>query len=72
MLKTSDLSAETLEPVYDRLDGWQQPLRNMTSFTEIPKELTSYLNYIEEALGLSIDIVSIGPDRTHTLKKQVL
>jgi adenylosuccinate synthase len=67
-----DLSSNTLEPVYDKLAGWQKPLRNIDSFTEIPKELTSYLKYIEDALGLPIDIVSIGPDRTHTLVKQVL
>lgn len=67
-----DLSSETLEPVYDKLDGWQKPLRDIDSFTEIPQELTTYLNYIEDALGLPIEIVSIGPDRTHTLKKQIL
>jgi adenylosuccinate synthase len=67
-----DLSSEMLEPVYDELDGWQVPLRDINSFRKIPRELGSYLNYIENALGLSIDIVSVGPDRTHTLKKEVL
>lgn len=67
-----DLSSETLEPVYVVRNGWQKPLRDISSFTEIPQELRAYLNYIEGALGLPIDIVSIGPDRTHTLKKQGL
>jgi len=67
-----DLSSETLEPVYDKLDGWKKPLRGISSFTNIPQELTTYLNYIEDALGLPVDIVSVGPDRTHTLKKQDL
>jgi adenylosuccinate synthase len=67
-----DLSSETLEPVYDTLDGWKKPLRDIGSFTQIPPELTAYLNYIEDALGLPIDIVSVGPDRTHTLVRQEL
>jgi adenylosuccinate synthase len=65
-----DLSSETLEPVYHKMAGWKTPLRDIDSFTKIPKELSDYLKSIEDALGLPIDIVSIGPDRTHTLMKE--
>jgi adenylosuccinate synthase len=68
----SDLSALSLEMEYDELDGWNVPLRNASSFDDLPATFAEYIRYIEKALGLPVDIVSLGPDRMHTLSKKAL
>ena len=62
-----DLSSGTLVPVYDELEGWDNPLRDITAVEFIPRELKNYIDYIENALNLPVEIISVGPDRTHTL-----
>ncbi|MCX6250215.1 MAG: adenylosuccinate synthase [Bacteroidetes bacterium] len=67
-----DLSNESTVPVYDELEGWDDPLRNITSVDMIPGELKTYIDYIENALKLPVEIISVGPDRTHTLLRNRL
>lgn len=62
-----DLDEDGLEPVYESFEGWQEDLTEMTSFDQLPKQLTDYTKYIEDKVGVPIDIVSIGPDRNQTL-----
>jgi adenylosuccinate synthase len=64
-----DLDEDGLVPVYKSFEGWQEDLTEMTSFSQLPNQLTSYIQYIENEVGLPIDIVSIGPDRNQTLMK---
>ena len=64
-----DLSSESLVPVYDELEGWDNPLSDITTVEMIPDELKNYLDYIENALNLPVEIISVGPDRTQTLMK---
>ena len=35
--------------------------------SELPKELTDYVEYLEKELETPIVIVSVGPDRTQTI-----
>ena len=67
-----DYSIENLEPVYETLKGWQKELTGVTSMDEIPAELFSYITYLEKHLEVPINIVSIGPDRTETLFREVI
>ncbi|MFY0593897.1 adenylosuccinate synthase [Roseivirga sp.] len=58
---------EEVEPVYDTLPGWKVDVTGVKSMDDMPQELSSYIKYIEEATGVPIKIVSVGPDRTQTI-----
>ncbi|MBU2912849.1 MULTISPECIES: adenylosuccinate synthase [Reichenbachiella] len=64
-----DLSDDTFSPVYETLPGWSEDLTGVSSYDGLPDTVKRYVEYIEKAVGLPIDIVSVGPDRDQTLIK---
>lgn len=58
---------EEVEPIYDTLPGWKDDITSVRSMDDMPEALESYIKYIEEATGVPIKIVSVGPDRTQTI-----
>jgi adenylosuccinate synthase len=55
-----------LEPVYKEFTGWKTErsrCRDARSRKDLPANAKEYLNFIEETLGVSIDIIGVGPDR---------
>lgn len=62
----SDLFAEC-EPVYEELPGWSESTNRIRDFSHLPVNAQKYLLYIEERLGVPIDIVSTGVDRSDTI-----
>ena len=55
-----------VEPVYTDLDGWG----TLSIGSELPAGLNAYVARIEEAVGVPVHIVSIGPDRAETLVRE--
>jgi adenylosuccinate synthase len=64
-----ELSDDTLEPVYHEMNGWNIQLAGIHSFETLPNQLSEYIRYIEKETGISIEMISIGPDRIQTLKR---
>ena len=58
---------DTVEPIYDSVPGWKQPLTGVTSEDKFPKELSNYIAYLESELQVPISIFSVGPDRSQTI-----
>ncbi len=56
-----------IEPVYKEFKGWKGNLGACRSEDDLPREFKEYVAYIEEALGLPVRILSLGPDRAQTL-----
>jgi adenylosuccinate synthase len=65
------LDVKELEPVYVSLPGWKTDVTKITNYDQLPEEFLSYIHYLEAALNVPIEIVSVGPDRTSTLRKSV-
>lgn len=63
---------ELLEPIYHRLPGWKDDISSLSSFDDAPLEFRQYVEFIEEYTGVSISIVSVGPDRKQTLVRREL
>jgi len=64
------VSAEVLEdcrPVYDVLPGWRESLGEIGSLCDLPEAATAYVTHIEEAVGVPIEIVSVGPEPEATI-----
>lgn len=65
------LDAVDIEPVYEELPGWQTPMTAFRSETEFPEEFRNYIKFLETKLEVPIAIVSIGPDRTQTIVRDI-
>lgn len=66
-----DLDAVDIEPVYEELPGWQTQMTAFRSETEFPEEFRNYIKFLEIKLEVPIAIVSIGPDRTQTIVRDI-
>jgi adenylosuccinate synthase len=58
-----DITDITIEPIYETLKGWNCSLEGIRSFENLPAELSAYIAFLEEKLGLPINFISTGPDR---------
>ena len=59
---------EQATAIYETLPGWTEALREVDDRRQLPANAERYLSFIEEQLNLPIDMVSVGPDRKHTLQ----
>ena len=60
------------EPIYEEMPGWQTPTRDVRAFDDLPAACRDYIDRIAELSGSSVDVVSVGPDREHTLVRRPL
>ena len=54
---------EACEPVYETLPGWEQPLTEARTASDIPQRTKDYVAYVSDYLNVPIPIISVGPDR---------
>lgn len=69
-LKTPPLDAESLadcEPVYKDFPGWTEPTEGIKKYEDLPENAKSYIKFIEDFVGIPIDIISTGADRNETM-----
>ena len=62
-----DISTEDIQPLYEELDGWEEDLTQLNEMAQFPKNFLDYIDDLEKALETPIKIVSVGPDRAHTI-----
>jgi adenylosuccinate synthase len=55
------------KPVYETLPGWSEEIDETTDRAALPDDAQNYLARIEQILGIPVEIVSVGPERTQTL-----
>jgi len=58
---------DNIEPVFKEFKGWMCDISNIDNEKDLPKELMTYIEYIEKETGVPIKIVSVGPDRDATI-----
>ncbi len=64
-----DIVDLAIEPILKEFDGWNISLDEISTFNNLPAELSNYIVFIENYLGIPINMVSIGPDRKQTILK---
>jgi adenylosuccinate synthase len=52
-----------ITPDYKKINGWNTSIENCKDFTSLPKELHSYIHYIDAAVGAKVSYISNGPGR---------
>ena len=58
---------EAVEPLYEDLPGWKESTLGVKRVEDLPANARSYISFLEEQVGTSIDIISTGPDRIETI-----
>lgn len=56
-----------LEPIYETLPGWKSPTHHATKYEELPDNAKRYLQRLETLCGIPISLISVGPEREHTM-----
>lgn len=59
--------AGTMTPVYEEFEGWKTSLADKRSYDELPESFKDYVAFIETEVGVPVTIISVGPDRTETI-----
>ncbi|MSR28125.1 MAG: adenylosuccinate synthase [Phycisphaerales bacterium] len=54
-------------PIYETFEGWDEEIREVATRSSLPPNAAKYIAFIEEYLGLPIEMIGVGPDRRHTL-----
>ena len=60
-------SLEGVEPLYEKMPGWQTSTRGVTRYEDLPEKAQAYLKFLEERAGVEIGAISTGPERTETI-----
>ena len=58
------------EPVYEELEGWTEDITSVERFEDLPENAKKYVAKIEELVGVSVDMVSVGPNRAQTIVRR--
>jgi adenylosuccinate synthase len=69
-VEVAPVGAEKLarcKPIYETLPGWDENTYGVVDFEKLPANAQSYIKRLEELVNVSIDIISTGPDRDHTM-----
>jgi adenylosuccinate synthase len=54
-------------PIYEELPGWQQDISGVRNFADLPENARKYVKRLEELVGCSMALVSVGPRRDQTI-----
>jgi adenylosuccinate synthase len=55
------------QPIYESLPGWSDSTLGVQSWDALPQHAQGYIRYLQNIVGVPIDMVSTGPDRVETL-----
>ena len=55
------------KPIYKTLPGWDKNISGMTDWDELPQNAKTYIQFVEEYLGVKFTIISTGPKRKETI-----
>ncbi len=55
------------EPQYIELPGWNEEIDQIKEYDKLPQNARTYVETVEQMLGVPVTIVSVGPDRSQTI-----
>lgn len=61
---------ERCKPNYTVLPGWTEDISHCASFEELPENAKKYIEFIEKETGVSVDMISVGADRSQTIVRK--
>ncbi len=61
---------ESCQPVYETMPGWKESTLGVERHEQLPAAARNFLKRIEEVCGVPIDLISTGPERSHTIVRR--
>lgn len=58
-----------VRPIYTEMEGWAKDLTKLNRAEDLPPALNDYIAFLERELQVPIKLVSVGPDRTQTIRR---
>ncbi len=62
------IEKENVSVNYIEIKGWHEDITGMSKADELPQTLKDYITFIEDFVGVPVKIVSVGPDRSQTIR----
>jgi len=56
-------------PIYEELPGWESDLTGATHRNDLPARAEAYLAFVEEQVGVPVNMVGVGPGRQQVLRR---
>jgi adenylosuccinate synthase len=74
-IRQVDFSAEVgfleqCKPIYEAVPGWQENLRPLRKWEELPDQAVAYVEFIEESCGIPVTHISVGPERSAVIARE--
>jgi len=66
-----DLTNTDVKPQFRDIKGWNQELKGISDYDNLPGELKDYVDYLEGQFGVPIGIISTGADRKDTVLREL-
>ena len=55
------------QPIYQTFEGWKEDISEIKYVEDLPEKCKKFVDYIENSIGIDIDILSVGSDRIQTI-----
>jgi adenylosuccinate synthase len=60
---------EQVETEYKTVEGWQEDISQARSFEDLPRQAQAYVKMIEDAAGVPVKWIGVGPEREATIRR---
>lgn len=60
---------ESVETVYETFRGWKEDISQARTFEELPANAQNYVKLIEDAAGVRVKWIGVGPEREATIRR---
>ena len=60
---------DELELHYEHVAGWQEEIDTVKTFDALPVNAQNYVRFIEEAVGIPVKWIGVGPERTAIIRR---
>jgi adenylosuccinate synthase len=69
-LPASEHAQAQVEPIYETLEGWEEPTAGARSWADLPAQAIKYVRWVEELIGCPVALLSTSPEREDTILVQ--
>jgi len=60
---------DKVELIYQSVPGWKEDISKVRSFEELPANAQAYIKMIEDAAGVPVKWIGVGPERDATIRR---
>ncbi|CAL4324737.1 Adenylosuccinate synthetase [Buchnera aphidicola (Periphyllus testudinaceus)] len=64
---SNEIEWKNVIPVYKSFKGWNQSTKSIVLFKKLPKNVIKFINFIQNFIKISIDLISTGPERSEII-----